>query len=85
MADNGQMIIDLDRKRMTAMAEQDIPTLRELLADDLTAQLSAVQEQLAADEQDLRLARELDDVRLDETMLEDFKKQVMIAQTQNPV
>ena len=35
MADNAQMIIDLDRKRMTAMAEQDIATLNGLLADDL--------------------------------------------------
>lgn len=36
MADNGPMIIELDRKRMTAMAEKDIATLNELLADDLT-------------------------------------------------
>ena len=35
MAGNAQMIIDLDRKRMTAMAEQDIATLTEVLADDL--------------------------------------------------
>jgi ketosteroid isomerase-like protein len=35
MAGNGQMIIDLDRKRMTAMAEKDIATLNELIADDL--------------------------------------------------
>ena len=35
MADNGSMIIELDRKRMTAMAEQDVATLTELLADDL--------------------------------------------------
>lgn len=35
MADNGQMIIDLDRKRMTAMAEKDIATLNALLGDDL--------------------------------------------------
>ena len=35
MAGNEQMIIDLDRKRMTAMAEQDIATLNELIADDL--------------------------------------------------
>ena len=35
MADNGSMIIELDRKRMTAMAEQDIATLSEVLADDL--------------------------------------------------
>ena len=27
MADNAQMIIDLDRKRMLAMAEKDIATL----------------------------------------------------------
>ena len=32
---NGQMIIELDRKRMTAMAEKDIATLNELIADDL--------------------------------------------------
>ncbi len=35
MADNAQMIIDLDRKRMTAMAEKDIATLNAVLADDL--------------------------------------------------
>jgi ketosteroid isomerase-like protein len=35
MAGNGQLIIDLDRKRMTAMAEKDIATLNELIADDL--------------------------------------------------
>src|ERR1700674_4705195 len=35
MAGNGQMIIDLDRKRMTAMAEKDINTLNELISDDL--------------------------------------------------
>ena len=35
MAGNEQMIIDLDRKRMTAMAEKDIATLNELIADDL--------------------------------------------------
>ena len=35
MAGNGQTIIDLDRKRMTAMAEKDVATLRSVLADDL--------------------------------------------------
>jgi ketosteroid isomerase-like protein len=35
MADNAQMIIDLDRKRMQAMAEKDIDALNMLLADDL--------------------------------------------------
>lgn len=35
MADNGKMIIDLDRKRMQAMAAKDIATLNEVLADDL--------------------------------------------------
>jgi ketosteroid isomerase-like protein len=35
MAGNGQTIIDLDKKRMTAMAEKDIATLNELIADDL--------------------------------------------------
>jgi ketosteroid isomerase-like protein len=35
MAGNAQMIIDLDRKRMQAMAQQDVATLKELLADDL--------------------------------------------------
>ena len=35
MAGNGQTIIDLDRKRMTAMAQKDIATLNELLSDDL--------------------------------------------------
>ena len=35
MADNGQKIIDLDKKRMTAMAQKDIATLKALLSDDL--------------------------------------------------
>ena len=35
MAGNGQMIIELDRKRMVAMAEKDVTTLNALLADDL--------------------------------------------------
>ena len=35
MADNAQMIIDLDRKRMQAMSEKDLATLDALLADDL--------------------------------------------------
>jgi len=35
MADNRQTIIDLDKKRMTAMANKDIATLSALLSDDL--------------------------------------------------
>ena len=35
MADNGQKIIDLDRQRMTAMAEKDVAKLNTLLSDDL--------------------------------------------------
>src|SRR5437899_11147328 len=35
MADNGQKIIDLDKKRMNAMAQKDITTLNALLSDDL--------------------------------------------------
>ena len=35
MAGNGQMVIDLDKKRMTAMAQKDIATLNSLLSDDL--------------------------------------------------
>jgi ketosteroid isomerase-like protein len=35
MADNRQMIIDLDKKRMSAMAQKDVATLNTLLADDL--------------------------------------------------
>ena len=35
MAGNGQMIIDLDKKRMTAMAEKDIRTLNDIISDDL--------------------------------------------------
>ena len=35
MAGNGQMIIELDKKRMTAMAQKDIKALNELLSDDL--------------------------------------------------
>jgi uncharacterized phage protein gp47/JayE len=35
MTANGQMIIDLDRKRMTAMAEKDIATLQAVLCGGL--------------------------------------------------
>jgi ketosteroid isomerase-like protein len=35
MAGNGDNIIELDKKRMTAMAQKDIATLNELVADDL--------------------------------------------------
>jgi ketosteroid isomerase-like protein len=35
MAGNEQMIIELDRTRMAAMAEKDVATLNKLLADDL--------------------------------------------------
>ncbi len=35
MAGNGQTVIDLDRKRMTAMATKDVATLEALLADEL--------------------------------------------------
>jgi ketosteroid isomerase-like protein len=35
MAGNAQTVIDLDRKRMQAMAAKDIATLEKLLADDL--------------------------------------------------
>ena len=35
MSDNGQLIIELDKKRMDAMARKDIATLNALLADDL--------------------------------------------------
>ena len=35
MADQGQAIIDLDRKRMDATCQKDIATLKSLLADDL--------------------------------------------------
>lgn len=35
MAGNGDKIIELDKNRMTAMAQKDVATLNELLADDL--------------------------------------------------
>ena len=35
MAGNAQKIIDLDRRRMTAMAAKDIPTLTAILSNDL--------------------------------------------------
>lgn len=35
MADNRQKIIELDKQRMTAMAQKDLATLNALLADDL--------------------------------------------------
>jgi hypothetical protein len=35
VANNGEMIIELDRKRMQAMGEKDIATLDAVLADDL--------------------------------------------------
>jgi ketosteroid isomerase-like protein len=35
MSTNGPVIIELDRQRMKAMAEKDVPALQKLLADDL--------------------------------------------------
>ena len=35
MAGNAQTVIELDRKRMNAMAQKDIATLNGLLSDDL--------------------------------------------------
>ena len=35
MAGNGDMVIELDRKRMNAMAQKDLAALDELIADDL--------------------------------------------------
>ena len=35
MANNAQVVMELDRKRMQAMAEKDFTTLNELLASDL--------------------------------------------------
>jgi len=35
MAGNAQTIIDLDARRMRAMAEKDVGTLKEILAEDL--------------------------------------------------
>src|SRR4051794_10030512 len=35
MAGNGDMVIELDRKRMTAMAQKDLATLNEVISDDL--------------------------------------------------
>ena len=35
MAGNAQTIIDLDRQRMTAMAQKDVARLNDVLADDL--------------------------------------------------
>jgi hypothetical protein len=36
MAGNAEKIIELDRQRMTAMAEKDITTLNKLISDELT-------------------------------------------------
>ena len=35
MAGNAQEVIELDRRRMAAMAEKDVVTLNQLIADDL--------------------------------------------------
>jgi hypothetical protein len=35
MAGNAEMVIELDKKRMTAMAQKDYTSLNEILADDL--------------------------------------------------
>ncbi|HEY7491564.1 MAG TPA: nuclear transport factor 2 family protein [Candidatus Tectomicrobia bacterium] len=53
MADNAQKIIDLDKKRMHAMAQKDIATLNALLSDDLvythsTARLDTKQSLIGA-------------------------------------
>jgi len=53
MAENGQKIIDLDKKRMHAMAQKDIAALNALLSDDLvythsTARLDTKQSLIGA-------------------------------------
>ena len=53
MADNGQKIIDLDKKRMAAMVHKDIATLNAVLSDDLvythtSARLDSKQSLIAA-------------------------------------
>jgi ketosteroid isomerase-like protein len=53
MADNGQKIIDLDKKRMAAMVHKDIATLNAVLSDDLvythtSARLDTKQSLIAA-------------------------------------
>jgi ketosteroid isomerase-like protein len=53
MADNGQKIIELDKKRMQAMAQKDIATLKAVLSDDLvythsTARLDTKQSLIGA-------------------------------------
>ena len=53
MADNGQLVIDLDRKRMDAMARKDLAALNALISDDLvythsTARLDTKQSLLGA-------------------------------------
>jgi hypothetical protein len=53
MPDNGQKIIDLDKKRMHAMGQKDIATLNALLSDDLvythsTARLDTKQSLIGA-------------------------------------
>ena len=53
MPANAQKIIDLDRQRMTAMAERDVATLNQVLADDLiythsSARLDTKQSLIAA-------------------------------------
>ena len=53
MADNGQLVIDLDRQRMEAMARKDLAALRALISDDLvythsTARLDTKQSLLGA-------------------------------------
>jgi ketosteroid isomerase-like protein len=53
MAGNGQLVADLDRKRMDAMGQKDLAALRALISDDLvythsTARLDTKQSLLAA-------------------------------------
>ena len=53
MADNGQLVIDLDKRRMDAMARKDLEALDGLIADDLvythsTARLDTKQSLLGA-------------------------------------
>lgn len=53
MAGNADTVIELDRKRMTAMAEKDVATLNTVLADDLiythsSARLDTKQSLIAA-------------------------------------
>jgi len=95
MPNDGANIIDLDRQRMQAMADQDVAKLNELLADDLiythsSARLDTKQSLIGAMESVATLYKsvtpsEVQAQNLGDTVVLTGKAQISLESNGNPV